>query len=69
MTKRIAVIEENEVGRNLRFRDNVTGNIMSREEFIQKIEAGQYPHYHVRVVNGIKTPVSNPDSSENNNLG
>ena len=32
-------------------------------------EIGNYEHYHVREINGIKTPVSNPDKSTNNNLG
>lgn len=41
---------------------------MSRAEFVQLIESGAYPQYHVRKVNGVKTPVSNPDRSESNNL-
>lgn len=69
MGKRVTVTDENGDGRNLQFHDNVTGANMTRAEFVQRIEAGAYPHYHIRVVNGIKTPVSNPDSSENNNLG
>lgn len=41
---------------------------MSRSQFVQKIKQGNYPNYHIRKVNGIDTPVSNPDKSENNNL-
>ena len=69
MGKRITVIDEDNSGRNQRFRDNHTGSIMSRAEFVRLIEAGMYPNYHVRMVNGIKTPASDPDSSEDNNLG
>jgi hypothetical protein len=63
------VTEENEAGRNLEFHDNKTGRNMSRAEFVRKIEDGKYPNFHVRVVHGLKTPASNPDSSEGNNLG
>jgi len=69
MGKRITVVTENESGRNQQFRDNATGQTMSRTEFVQFIESGKYGHYHVRLVNGLKTPASNPDGSENNNLG
>jgi hypothetical protein len=68
MRKRISVTSETESGRNTRFRDNVSGREMSRGELVRRIEEGQYPNYHVRVVNNVRTPVSNPDSSENNNL-
>ncbi|MFL6258458.1 MAG: DUF3892 domain-containing protein [Thermoanaerobaculia bacterium] len=68
--KRVSVINEDSSGRNLAFRDNVTGEELSRAQFVRKIEQGEYDHrYHVRVVHGVKTPASNPDSSENNNLG
>ena len=69
MAKRVTVISETDSGRNERFRDNATGHTMSRTEFVARIEDGRYDNYHVRVVNGVKTPVSNPDRSENNNLG
>ena len=35
----------------------------------KKIESGSYDNYHVRNINGVKTPVSNPDSKSGNNLG
>jgi hypothetical protein len=41
---------------------------MSREEFVREIEKGKYSDYHVRDINGVPTPVSNPDKSEQNNL-
>lgn len=66
--KRISVTSEDATGRNQSFHDNVTGKDFRRAEFVRKIEAGEYPHYHVRKINGVKTPASNPDSSTNNNL-
>jgi hypothetical protein len=68
MQKRVTVTQESESGRNQRFRDNKTGRAMSRQEFVRKIDNGNYPKYHTRKINGIRTPVSNPDKSENNNL-
>jgi hypothetical protein len=67
--KRVTVTNESDSGRNQRFHDNRTGQDMSRPEFVRQIEQGKYPNYHVREIKGVKTPVSNPDYSENNNLG
>ena len=65
----VSVTREADSGRNLRFTDNRTGAEMTRAEFVRQIEAGHYPDYHVRRVNGLKTPASNPDTSPDNNLG
>ncbi|NET08380.1 MAG: hypothetical protein F6K09_01105 [Merismopedia sp. SIO2A8] len=67
--KRITVTNENNSGRNQNFRDNYTGADMTRKQFVDKINSGDYPKYHVRLINGVETPVSNPDKSEKNNLG
>lgn len=67
--KRVSVISEDPNGRNQRYRDNYTNREMSRAEFVRRIERGDYPNHHVREVNGVKTPVSNPDASTLNNLG
>lgn len=66
--KRVSVTRETDSGRNETFRDNRTGQEMSRTEFVRKIEKGDYPNHHVREINGVKTPASNPDTSQNNNL-
>lgn len=66
--KRIKVIQESDSGRNQKFHDNRTGENMSRSQFVKKIEQDQYPNYHVRKINNVKTPVSNPDNTEGNNL-
>lgn len=66
--KRVVVTKESDTGRNQIFHDNYTGEDMSRTQFVRKIEKGDYNNYHVRDVNGIKTPVSNPDAERDNNL-
>ncbi|NMB81564.1 MAG: hypothetical protein GYA14_07070 [Ignavibacteria bacterium] len=68
MPKRVVVIQESYSGRNQQFKDNLKSKTMSRSEFVKEIEKGNYQNYHVRVINGVKTPVSNPDNSTNNNL-
>jgi hypothetical protein len=68
MPKRITVTQESDSGRNERFHDNYTGQDMTRGQLVREIERGNYPNYHVREINGVKTPVSNPDSTTNNNL-
>jgi hypothetical protein len=68
MPKRVVVIQESDSGRNQQFKDNLKNKTMSRSEFVKEIEKGNYQNYHVRVINGVKTPVSNPDNSTNNNL-
>lgn len=68
MAKTVEVTQESDSGRNQRFHDDRTGREMSRTEFVQRIRQGEYPDYHVRIINGIATPASNPDGSENNNL-
>ena len=67
--KKVKAIEKNSTGRNTRFRDLRTEKEMSRSELVKKIEKGKYPDLHIRKVNGIKTPTSNPDGIKGNNLG
>ena len=67
--QRVSVTRESSTGRNKSFRDNYTGSNMTRGQFVREINSGNYTNYHVRSINGISTPVSNPDSTRNNNLG
>ena len=69
MKKRVSVTQESDSGRNQHFHDNYSGNDMTRKQFVNEINKGNYENYHVRNINGVPTPVSNPDSSSNNNLG
>lgn len=71
MTKKrvVEVVKESDSGRNQIFRDTGTGRRMPRPEFVEKIKEGVYPDYHVRKVNGVPTPASNPDGNSKNNLG
>ena len=54
MPKRITVTQESNTTRN---------------QFVNQIKQGNYENYHVRNINGVDTPVSNPDNTRNNNLG
>jgi hypothetical protein len=67
--KPVIVLEENETGRNEKFLNLKTGEIMSREIFVDQIKAGKYLGYNVASIDGINTPMSNPDGTADNNLG
>jgi len=45
------------------------GEILTVDEFVTLIEAGQYPGYSIKTVQGMATPVSKPDGHGTNNLG
>lgn len=68
MAKSVVVTVESGSGRNQKFHDTKSGKNMTRTEFVAQIESGKFPDYHVRKINGLNTPVSNPDKSESNNL-
>ena len=68
MAKTVRTTKENDSGRNIEFHDKKSGKDMSRAGFVKKIEQGEYDDYHIRKINGVKTPVSNPDGREGNNL-
>ncbi|MDP3244749.1 MAG: hypothetical protein Q8M83_03790 [bacterium] len=68
MAKSVKVTVEDDSGRNQKFHDDKSGKNMTRAEFVKEIEKGNFDDYHVRKINGLKTPVSNPDSREGNNL-
>lgn len=67
--KQIDVTKESPTGRNEQFVDTSSGLTMTRAQFVRRIEQGLCPGFHVRDINGIKTPVSNPDEKKGNNLG
>ena len=68
MKNRIMVIKQTKTGRNVLFYDRVRQTKMTREVFVNLIAQGGYPGYHVRMIDGIPTPVSNPDFTVYNNL-
>lgn len=68
MAKSVKVTSESDSGRNQKFHDTKSGKDMTRTQFVQEIKKGNFDDYHVRVINGIPTPVSNPDNKEGNNL-
>lgn len=67
LNKQIKVTKQSQSGRNEMFQ--VGKRSMSRQTLVQSIENGNHPNYHIRTINGVKTPVSNPDKNANNNLG
>lgn len=69
MARKVTVTKESDTGRNLAFQDTKSGSEMTRAAFVKQIEQGSYADYHVRKINGVKTPVSNPNRSESDNLG
>lgn len=66
--KRVTTTVETGTGRNINFHDNFTWADMNRRSFISQIKQWNYNNYHIRVINDIETPVSNPDSTKDNNL-
>jgi len=66
---RLQVTKESETGRNQIFVDTKTNQEMSRTETVKRINNGDYPDYHVRKINNVDTPVSNPNKSDSDNLG
>jgi hypothetical protein len=67
--KPVAVLKHSPTGRNELFCDVFKGEVMTRAQFVKKIENGKYPGYRISMIQGIKTPVSKPDGTRGNNLG
>ena len=67
--KSVVVIQEKDTGRNEQFLDLLSGKTMSKDEFVSKIQEGQYPGYHLASIDRDTTPISKPDSTIKNNLG
>lgn len=63
----VKVVRESNTGRNEGFQDG--NKNMTRNQFVKEIKQGNYENYHIRNINGVDTPVSNPDSSKKDNLG
>lgn len=43
----LVVTKETETGRNIKFKDTVTGKLLTREEATELVQAGKYPNYIV----------------------
>lgn len=67
-SKPVIVLTEDENGRNQIFLDLVKNQVLTREEFVSQVEARSYSGYTVKQINGVPTPVSNPDGRRTNNL-
>jgi|AKZA01.1.fsa_nt_gi hypothetical protein len=71
MTK-VKVISQSKTGRNEVFQNTGNNRIIDRKQFVKAIEnpnSVYNENYYVKVINGIKTPVSKPDGNKHNNLG
>jgi len=68
-SKPVIVLQEGEKGRNEIFFDLDKKAMLTANEFISLIEAGKYPGYSIKIISGVATPVSKPDSRGTNNLG
>lgn len=69
--KVVKTIAETSTGRNTLFQNTGNNEIMTRQEFVNRIKnpnSVYHVDYYVRNINGIETPVSKPDRSTNNNL-
>ena len=69
--KVVKTIAETSTGRNTLFQNTGNNEIMTRQEFVNRIKnpsSVYHEDYYVRNINGIETPVSKPDKSTNNNL-
>lgn len=67
-SKPVIVLKENKQGRNEVFFDLILNKVLTREEFVTKIKDGEYKDYFIKVIHGVDTPFSKPDSRQNNNL-
>ena len=67
---RLIVTDESSTGMNQKFQDTLTGEIITRTEVARRIDSGQYDDYHhYRNEEGKLIIRSNPDGTEDNNLG
>lgn len=55
----LKTINESNTGRNLIFLDTKNNKELTLEQLVKMIENGKYLDYHIRIINGIKTPCSN----------
>lgn len=66
---KVRVSDQLPTGRNVEFADDDGKRYMSLGEFVTRIQRGEFPDYHIRVIKGIETPVSNPNGDKSDNLG
>ena len=60
----LKTINESNTERNLIFLDTKNNKELTLEQLVKMIEKGKYPKYHIRIINGIKPPCSNPDKNK-----
>lgn len=58
---KITKLTETKTGRNKDFK-------ITRAELVRQIEKGVHDNLHIRIINGVKTPCSNPNKKSKDNL-
>ncbi|MCM2321946.1 MAG: hypothetical protein NDJ90_01650 [Oligoflexia bacterium] len=69
MPKSIIALTKSKSGRNETYYDLLKRVVMTRVELVERILAGAYSGYSVKVIRGIETPVSRRDGKRINNIG
>lgn len=69
MSKPIIGLTKTKSGRNESYYDLLKRAVLTREELVSRIEAGEYPGYSVKLIRGVETPVSKRDGQRINNIG
>ena len=69
MSRPIVVLTKSETGRNEVYYDLLKRNVLTRDELVAVIRAGEYPGYSIKLIRGVETPVSKHDGKKINNIG
>jgi hypothetical protein len=69
MAKPLVSVRKSNTGRNEVYFDLVKRAFLTREQLVLLIESGEYSGYSVKLIRGIKTPVSKRDGKRINNIG
>lgn len=65
----VVVIAKDESGANNVFFDFTSNKMMSKDEFVEAIQLGQYPGYSIRSEKGKIFPFAKPNKTTTDNLG
>jgi len=69
ISKPIIALSKSKSGRNEIYYDLLKKTVMTRDELVNSILAGNYPGYSVKLIRGMNTPVSKRDGKRINNIG
>ncbi len=69
LSKPIIALSKSQTGRNQSFFDLQKKVVLTREELVALVHAGEYRGYSVKLIRGVETPVSRRDGRITNNIG